>query len=441
MNQNSQSKLSLFPLTSDIDKYGHLRVGGCDSIDLAKEYGTPLYILDEFTIRSKCREFRAEFTSRYSDTLVIYASKAFLNQALASILNEENLGLDVVSGGELSVAQSVMFPQDKVYFHGNNKTVDELKLALDWGIGRIVIDNLYEMGLVNKLAGEVGIIQPILLRITPGVDPHTHRYTTTGVLDSKFGFPLTTGQAETAVVQAMTAPNIDLIGFHFHLGSPIPDSAPYELAMELTLKFAREMETKHNFRLREFSPGGGFAVRYTTNSLVSSVTDYAGAIVSKLMNMTGEMGLMAPRLVIEPGRGIIAQAGVALYSVGALKEIPGIRDYVCVNGGIGDNIRPALYEARYEALVANKVSSEESMKVTIAGRYCESGDILAKDVTLAPVSPGDIIAIPVSGAYCIPMASNYNMVPKAAILMVRDGKARLIRRRESYQDLMRLDMI
>ncbi len=441
MRQSNLPKLSLFPFTKEVDNRGHLCIGGCDSIELAKEYGTPLYVLDELTLRSKCQEFQTEFTKRYPDTLIIYAAKAFLNRALALILKEEGLGLDVVSGGELSVAQSVAFPPDEVYFHGNNKTVDELELALKGKVGRIVVDNFYELELLDRLAGEMGISQKILLRLTPGVDPHTHRHTTTGILDSKFGFPLTTGQADMAVVKAMSVSNLKLVGLHFHLGSPIPDTSPYQIAIELVLRFAREMKDKYNFHMQEFAPGGGFAVQYTLDSSAPSIADYAEAITSKLMSMTNELGLACPRFIIEPGRGIVGQAGVALYTIGAIKEIPGVRNYICVDGGIGDNVRPALYEAKYEALLANRVGEEETMRATVAGRYCESGDILVRDVMVAPASVGDIIAMPVSGAYSIPMSNNYNMVPRPAIIMVRDGKARLIRRRENYQDLMRLDLI
>jgi diaminopimelate decarboxylase len=441
MRQRNLSKLSLFPLTAEVNNNGHLYIGGCDSVELAKEYGTPLYVFDEFTIRSKCQEFQTEFTKRYSNTLIIYASKAFLNRALALIFKEEGLGLDVVSGGELTVAQSVSFPQDKVYFHGNNKTLDELQLALGWGVGQIVVDNFHELELLNRLACEAGISQGILLRLTPGVDPHTHRYTTTGILDSKFGFPLATGQAEIAVAQAMSASNLNLKGLHFHLGSPILDISAYQLAMDLVLHFAKGMGTKHNFHLEEFSPGGGFAVNYTQDTEVPSIADYAEGIISKLTSLNTELKMTQPKLIIEPGRAIVGQAGIALYTVGAIKEILRVRKYICIDGGIGDNIRPALYEARYEVLVANKVSDDRSTRITIAGRYCESGDILAKDVISTPVSVGDIIAIPVNGAYSIPMSSNYNMVPRPAIIMVKDGKARIIRRRENYQDLMRSDSI
>lgn len=441
MRQSDLYNLSLFPLTAKVGSHGHLHIGGCDCVELSKKFGTPLYVFDEDTLRSRCREFKTEFTRRYSDTIILYASKAFLNRALATLLKEEGLGLDVVSGGELSVAKSVDFPREKIYFHGNNKTADELKLALDWGIGRIVIDNFDELELLNSLAREAGLRQNILLRLNPGVDPHTHRHTTTGILDSKFGFPLADGQAETAMAKAMSASNLNLVGLHFHLGSPIPDTSPYETAISLVLNFAREMKTKHRFSLDEFSPGGGFAARYTIDQQIPGIADYAEAITARVTGLAKELGLTRPKLIIEPGRAVVAQAGVALYTVGSIKEIPGVRKYVCVDGGMGDNIRPALYESRYEALVANKVGDDESTKVTIAGKYCESGDILARDVRLASVSAGDIIAIPVSGAYSIPMSSNYNMVPRPAIVMVKDGKARLIRKRETYKDLMRLDVI
>jgi diaminopimelate decarboxylase len=440
MRQGDLSKLCLFPLTTKVDGHDRLHIGGCDCVELCNKFGTPLYVFDEATLRSRCREFKAEFTERYSDTVVLYASKAFLNKALAKILIEEGLGLDVVSGGELSLAQSVGFPKETVYFHGNNKTPDELKLALDWGIGRIVVDNFDELELLNSLARDRGVRQNILLRVNPGVDPHTHRHTTTGIVDSKFGIPLAEGQAENAIAKAMSASNLRLVGLHFHLGSPIPDNSPYEQAISLVLNFTREMKDKRGFSLAEFSTGGGFAVPYTRQQQIPSVADYAEAITIRISDLAGKMRLTSPKLIIEPGRAIVAQAGVALYTVGSIKDIPGVRKYVCIDGGMGDNIRPALYEAKYEALVANKVGQDESIKVTIAGKYCESGDILTRDVSLAPVSAGDIIAIPVSGAYSIPMSSNYNMVPRPAIVLVKDGKARPIRKRETYRDQMRLDV-
>jgi diaminopimelate decarboxylase len=441
MSTSKAPELTLFPLGAEVNKQGHLCIGGCDVVDLTGEFGTPLYLFDESTIRQKCREFKDEFSKLYPDTLVIYASKAFLNRALALILKEEGLGLDVVSGGELSIARSVDFPVAKVYFHGNNKTPEELNLALDSGVGRIVVDNFYELELLNRLARKRGISQSILLRLTPGVDPHTHQYTTTGTIESKFGFPLGTGQAEEAVNQASSASNLNLLGLHFHLGSPVSEIQPYELAIELVLGFARGMSKKFGFDLREFDIGGGFAVPYTLDSVVPTIADYARAVADKLNSLVSELGLSRPRLIVEPGRAIVAQAGVALYKVGAVKEIPGIRKYVCVDGGISDNIRPALYGARYEALVANNVLKPAGKAVTVAGKLCESGDILVKDVNLAAARPGDVIAIPVCGAYSIPMSSNYNAVPRPAIAMVNEGRARLIRRRETYQDLMSLDLV
>jgi diaminopimelate decarboxylase len=441
MSTKTVPKLALFPLTAEVSKQGHLVIGGCDVVDLAEEFGTPLYLFDESTLRNKCREFKKEFGKYHPDTLVIYASKAFLNGALALIFKEEGLGLDVVSGGELSIARSVNFPLDKVYFHGNNKTPEELNLALDWGVGRIVVDNFYELELLNKLAGKRGISQNILLRLTPGVDPHTHQYTTTGTIESKFGFPLATGQAEEAVNRALSASNLNLVGLHFHLGSLISEIQPYELAIELMLGFAQGISQKFGFDLSELDIGGGFAVPYTRDSKVPTIAEYATAVTGKLNSLISELGLSCPRLIIEPGRAIVGQAGVALYKVGAIKEIPGIKKYVCVDGGMSDNIRPALYEAKYEALVANKALKVDREVVTIAGKLCESGDILGRDINLASVHPGDIIAIPVCGAYSIPMSSNYNAMPRPAIVMVKEGRARLIRRRETYQDLMNLDLI
>jgi diaminopimelate decarboxylase len=441
MNTNGVPELAIFPLSIDVNRQGHLVIGGCDVVDLAEEFGTPLYIFDEYTLRHKCREFKDEFCKYHPDTLVIYASKAFLNRALALIFKEEGLGLDVVSGGELSIAQSVDFPLDRVYFHGNNKTPEELSLALDWRVGRIVVDNFYELELLNKLAGERGISQNILLRLTPGVDPHTHEYTTTGTIESKFGFPLAMGQAEEAVNQALSASNLNLLGFHFHLGSLVTEIEPYELAVELVLRFAQEIGKKFNFSLGEFNIGGGFAVPYLLDSEVPMIAEYARVLIGKLSNLISGLGSRRPRLIVEPGRAIVGQAGVALYRVGTIKEVPGIKKYVCVDGGISDNIRPALYGAKYEALVANKALGAEREVITIAGKLCESGDILVRDVSLAKVHPGDLIAIPVCGAYSIPMASNYNALPRPAIVMPKEGRARLIRRRETYQDLMSLDLI
>ena len=439
MNQNTP-KFSLFPLTTQV-KNKHLYVGNCDIVELAREYGTPLYVFDEFTIRAKCREFKKEFAEYYPNTVVAYASKAFINRYFAQILKEEEMGLDVVSGGELFTAQSVEFPTGKIYFHGNNKTLSEIELALNLKVGRIIADNFYELEIINRLADKLGIRQNILLRLAPGVDAHTHRHTTTGLLDSKFGFSVDTGQAEQAIAKAISMQNLDLVGLHFHLGSPVPETYPYTLAIDRILRFAKEMMNKYSFQLQEFSPGGGFPVRYTTDQIYPGIAEYAKAIADTLKSVSSELSLSLPKLIVEPGRSIVAQAGIALYTVGAIKDIPGIRKYICIDGGMGDNIRPALYDARYEALVANRTDDDESIKVSIAGKYCESGDIIVKDICLPDVKHGDIIAVPVNGAYAIPMSSNYNMVPRPAIIMVKDDNNHLIRKRETYQDLIRLDLL
>ncbi|GAH19564.1 unnamed protein product, partial [marine sediment metagenome] len=404
--------------------------------------GTPLYLFDEFSLRSKCAELKAEFSQRYRDTTVIYACKAFINGALAVILREEGLGLDVVSSGELSIAHSVGFPPDKVYFHGNNKSAEELMLALKWHIGRIAVDNFHELRMLAEMAKEQGSIPDILLRLSPGVEPHTHKYIATGIVDTKFGFPLLSG--EEAVAQAMSAPNLNLVGLHFHIGSLIFEFEPYREAIEVILDFAAEMKQKHGFELRELNVGGGFAIQYTLDSPAPPISAYAEVIASKVISKCQQLKLALPRLTVEPGRSIVGAAGVALYKVGVVKDIPGVRCYVSVDGGMGDNIRPALYGSKYEAVVANKMlakEAKEAKEITIAGKFCESGDILVRDIALPPVSAGDIIAVPSCGAYCLPMASNYNTSLKPAIVLVNKGEARLIRRRETFDDLTRCDLV
>ena len=422
---------SLFPYTAQVSAQGNLVLGGCDVVQLAAEFGTPLYVFDEVTLRGRCREFVAGFQERYPDTTVIYACKAFINVSLARLFMEEGLGLDVVSGGELAVAQRVEFPPQRIYFHGNNKSREELEMALEYGIGRVVVDNFHEMDLLGKIASRRGVVQDVLLRVSPGVDPHTHAYTTTGVLDSKFGFPIETGQAREAVERATRERGMRVVGLHFHLGSPIFELEPYTRAMEVTLEFASQV----GLPLQEISPGGGFAIAYTRDQRPPSVKEYADAIASTLQ------GPDSPHLVVEPGRAIVGRAGVALYAIGASKDIPGVRKYVSIDGGMGDNIRPALYQAQYEAVIANKMDEEVEEMVSIAGKFCESGDVLLRDVLFPRMEPGDVLAVPAAGAYAPSMASNYNLVPRPAIIMVKDGQARLIRRRETYEDLMRNDLV
>ena len=430
---------NVLPDSAEIDSQGQLSIGGCSAVDLANIYGTPVYVLDEATIRNRCREFVSEFNRLYPGTQVLYASKAYINPALARIFNEEGLGLDVVSGGELAVAQAAGFPLDRVYFHGNNKTPAELEEAVAQGIGRVVVDSFHELDLLNRIAGEARKVQDILIRVSPGIDPHTHAYTTTGIIDSKFGFSIQTGDAERAIRQALGADNLKLRGLHFHLGSPIFELEPYEAATDLVLRFAAGFR-EEGLELEEFSPGGGFAIAYTREQEPPSVADYAGAIVGTMESTCEELGLSRPKLLVEPGRSIIGPAGVALYRIGAIKDIPGVRKYVSVDGGMGDNIRPALYQASYEVISAGKGNASATETVTIAGKYCESGDVLASDISLPTAEPGDVIAIPASGAYCPSMASNYNLNPRPPMVLVNGGQNRLIRRRESYADMMLCDV-
>ena len=429
----------VFPDTADINDAGHLTLGGCDAVDLAEQYGTPLYVLDEATLRSRCRQFAGAFAGRYPDSQAVYASKAYINPALARIFAEEGLGLDVVSGGELAVAVAGDMPLGRVYFHGNNKTPGELEEAVTAGIGRIVVDSFHELDLLERICADAGKTQDILVRVSPGIDPHTHAYTTTGIIDSKFGFSIQTGDAERAILQAIAAPHLNLLGLHFHLGSPIFELEPYQAATDLVLRFAAGLR-EQGLNLQEFSPGGGFAIAYTRDDQPPAASDYAEAIVGALTAACDELGMEQPNLVIEPGRSIIGPAGVALYRIGAIKDIPGIRTYVSVDGGMGDNIRPALYQASYEVLSANRPGADPDATVTIAGKYCESGDVLASDILLSAPAAGDVIAIPAAGAYCPSMASNYNLNPRPPIVLVKNGESRLIRRRESYADMMLCDL-
>ena len=433
------SRIKLFPVASEINKAGHLVIGGCDTLDLAAKYGTPLYVLDELTLRKQCREFKNEFGKRYPDTTVVYAGKAFLNGAMATLLKEEAMGLDVVSGGELFIAESAGFPMDMVYCHGNNKSAEEIKTALSRHVGRIVVDGLDELARLTSLAEESGHIPDILLRITPGIEAHTHSHIATGGAGSKFGFPLY--MAEEAVSRAMAAPSVNLVGLHFHVGSLITEVNPYLESIDLVLEMASEMKGKYGFELEEFNIGGGYGVAYTLEDRVPEISYFADKITSAIVAKCGQLKLALPGLIIEPGRAIVARAGVALYKAGNIKDVAGPLRYVAVDGGMADNIRPALYDSRYEAVLAGKMNDKDSEPVTIAGRFCESGDIMVKNIKLPPVKTEDLIAIPVCGAYCIPMSSNYNASLKAPVVMLADGRDRLIRRRETYQDLTRCDLL
>jgi diaminopimelate decarboxylase len=429
--------VEILPASARINATGHLEIGGVDTVELARRFGTPLYVFDEAEIRRRCRAVRAAFQREYPDALPIYASKAYLDPSVARIVAEEGLGLDVVSGGEIGVAQRAGFPLERAYFHGNNKQREELELALDAGVGHIVIDNFYEIELLEQVAAAKGRRARALLRVSPGVEAHTHDYLKTGILDTKFGFPLATGQAAEAVARTLAQPHIELVGLHAHIGTQIFETLPYAETVDLLMQFAGEMQRQHGFRLQQISPGGGWGINYTRTDTALPVEEWAQTVATAVRRGAEALGIPLPRLVIEPGRWIIGPAGVALYTVGATKEIPGVRTYVSVDGGMGDNIRPAIYGAKYEVIVCNKPVAVGTKTVTIVGKYCESGDFLVKDVTLPPLEPGDVVALPASGAYCIPMSSNYCLIPRPAIVFVRDGEARLVRRRETVDDMLK----
>ena len=427
-------------MTVDVNSQSHLTLGKSDVLDLLTEYGSPLYVFDEATLRTMCRQFVSEFATLYPKSKVLYASKAFVNPALVQLVTDEGLGMDVVSAGEVAIAKAGGADPANLYFHGNNKTSEELDYSLNEGVGRFVIDSFHELNLLNEKARARGMTQEVLLRLSPSVDPYTHVMTTTGILDSKFGFSIETGDAATAIRQALDASNLNLIGIHFHLGSPIFELEPYSIAVDAILTYLAPFK-EEGLVLEEFSPGGGFAIGYLRDRLPPPVGAYAEAITNAMKARCADLGFGEPTLVIEPGRSIVGRAGVALYTVGAIKDIPTVRKYVSLDGGMGDNIRPALYDAAYEAVVANRMDEAPAEVVTLAGKYCESGDVLIKDVKLPRIESGDVIAIPASGAYAPSMASVYNLNPRPAMVMVNDGEAKLIRRRETFADMMLQDVV
>jgi diaminopimelate decarboxylase len=359
---------------------------------------------------------------------------------LAQLFAQEGLKLDVVSGGELYVARQAGFPAERIHFHGNNKSRIELASALDAGVGRIVVDSLQELDLLDHLAGERRARVPIWLRIAPGIDAHTHDYRKTGLLDSKFGLPLEPGNAERALVRALRSPNLKLVGLHAHIGSHIHDFEPFVETVARLLDFAAAMRSAHAFELRELSPGGGWGVPYHEDDPTTLVDRYLETLCQAVVDGCRRRDLPLPRLTLEPGRSITGPAAVALYRVGVRKEIPGVRTYVSVDGGMADNIRPALYGARYTALVAGKAGQMASETVTIAGKFCESGDVLLRDIPLPRMADGDLLAVPVAGAYCLPLASNYNLSTRPAVVLVKEGYASLVQRRETFRDLVARDL-
>ena len=431
-------KLDLFPLTARVNAHNHLEIAGCDVVDLAREFGTPLYIFDDAHLRARAAEIRDAFQTRGQNSLVLYATKAYYSPYIARLFKDAGLGIDVTSEGELEIARRVGLSPDKIYLHGNNKTPTEIRAALVLGVNHIVVDNLDEIELLARLADETRVTPRVLLRLAPAIDPHTHRYLATGIAESKFGLPMQTGAAmEAARRISQHAARIALVGLHAHIGSQIFDLEPYRDTIVALTDFAQELASAIGFELQELDLGGGWGVPYTDEQGSLDVNVVADTIVSSIKNLKLENENL--KLIFEPGRALVAQSAVAVYAVGSIKEIHGVRTYVSVDGGMGDNIRPALYGAQYTARVANKMNDAPTARVAIAGRYCEQGDILINEVALPRVSVGDLIAIPCAGAYQLPMASNYNLIPRPAVIAVRDGNARVIRRREAIEDMLRCE--
>lgn len=426
----------------NVNDKGHLTIGGMDCIDLAKKHGTPLYIMDEQIIRKNCRAFKDSIDEFYDGNgLVLYASKAFCSIYSCKIAQEEGLGLDIVSGGELYTAIKAGFPMEKVFFHGNNKTKEELEMALEYSVGRIVIDNIEELKMLNELAKMKGIKKEVCFRIKPGVEAHTHEFIKTGQIDSKFGFALETGEAFAAVEKALKLDNIEVMGLNCHIGSQIFDILPFVEAAEVMMDFIEEIKNKLGIEISELNLGGGFGIKYLSNQNPARFEKYLKAVSAKIKEISAEKGIKIPKIIIEPGRSIVAEAGITVYKVGAVKNIPRIRKYVSIDGGMSDNPRYILYESEYEALVANKATQPKTQKVTIAGKCCESGDLIGEDMELQEVETGDYIAVLSTGAYNYSMSSNYNRIPRLPVVMVNSGVDKVIIKRETYEDLIKNDVL
>lgn len=424
-----------------VNEKGHLAVSGVDTVELAKEYGTPLYVMDEAMIRSACQRFKKSIDEFYGGAgLVCYASKAFSCKEIYRIVDSEGIGADVVSGGELYTAASVGFPMDKICFHGNNKTDEELELAIEKKVGRIIVDNVYELDRLDRLAEKKGVTANIMFRIKPGIDAHTHNFVKTGQIDSKFGFALETGEAFEAVKKAVELKNVHLVGLHCHIGSQIFDIDPFVHAAEVMLGFIAKIKDELSFEVKELNLGGGFGIKYTNEDKPCEFEKYMECVSVKVKEICAEKGIKLPFILIEPGRSIVAPAGLTLYTVGGIKEIPNIRTYVSIDGGMGDNPRYALYKSEYDIEVANKAGEEKTETITLAGKCCESGDLIGENMPVQHVEVGDTIAVLATGAYNYSMSSNYNRLCKPAVVMVKDGKTRVIVKRETLEDLIRNDI-
>lgn len=431
--------------TLKINEKGHLEIGGADCVDLAQKFGTPIYLFDEEYIRRMMRVYRDTIEKKYDGNgMVLYASKAFSCQAIYRIADEEKIGIDVVSGGELFTAQKASFPMEKVYMHGNNKLDYEIGEALDAKIGCIVADAYSEIDKIDVEAEKRGMKQDVLLRINPGVEAHTHAFVQTATTDSKFGFSIQDGAAERVTAYALTKKNICLKGYHCHIGSQIFEKQSFVIAVQKCMRFAAEMKEKLGFTLQTLNLGGGYGVWYTDEDkkiTPEGYAEYVETLIDEVKTQASALHLPLPFLLIEPGRSIVAEAGITLYTVGAIKDIPGVKKYVAVDGGMFDNPRYALYQSKYTAVLANRANEETTELVSIAGKCCESGDLIAVNVHLPKAQTGDLLAVLSTGAYNYSMAMNYNRNLIPPCVLVRDGQAEYIVKPQSYEDLNRNDVV
>jgi len=428
--------LTLLPASATVDDAGRVAIGGVDLESLAVRFGTPLYVYDEADIRARCRAYRSALGDG-----VAYASKAFLCMAMARIIDEEGLHLDVATGGELYIALAAGFPADRIVFHGNNKSTAELRAAIESGVGRIAVDSTDELDRLETLVRE-GLPAPrVHVRVTPGVEAHTHEYIETGTEDSKFGFGLDSGEALAAVQRVVGRGLLQFAGVHCHIGSQVFRLDSFERAVEKMVGLVHGIESETGATVDELNLGGGLGVRYLTDDAPPTIEQYAATVRDSVGKALADAGVRSrPRLMTEPGRSIVAPAGITLYTVGTIKAIGGVRTYVAVDGGMSDNLRPLTYGARYETFLPARAPAARNALVTIAGKHCEQGDIIVRDTRLpADLSIGEVLATPVTGAYCHSMASNYNKVTRPAVVFVRDGEARVVVRRETDADLVRLD--
>ena len=424
-----------------VNALGHLNIGENDAVELAKEYGTPLYVIDEDLVRKNCLKYTLAMDKYYGGRgLVLYANKALCTLFTCRLMKEMGLGLDVVSGGELYTAIRAGFPMDKVCFHGNNKTKDELIMALENKIGYIIVDNIDELNLLNEIATEMGICQKIMFRIKPGVDAHTHSFVMTGQIDSKFGVALENGEAFDIIKKASTLKGVKVSGVHCHIGSQIFDIDPFLSAAEIMMNFIGDVKDRLGLEIECLNLGGGYGIRYTENDDPIEYDEYIKHVSEVVKNVAEKRNIPLPYIFMEPGRSIVASAGVTLYTVGSVKDIKDVRTYVSVDGGMADNPRYIMYQSEYTALIADRADAKKEKTVTIAGKCCESGDILIKDIKMPQIKPGDTLAVLATGAYNYSMSSNYNRIPRPMMVAVSGGNKKVVVKRETYEDIIKNDI-